>query len=384
MKKILFIREASVNIGGVEGQILRIANELACRKIFSPILATSNKFSTFSQKFKKMGFPVYEVPMSKNNIFKGAKEIEMILSKYDNNIVLLQSHMFRESLIARIVRRKYPTIKHIFRAHTYIDCSFISKQKKFFYHLLDRLTSKYVDRYIANGDTISTEIIIRSWINLNKVNIVWDGCNQLGVPDLYSYGLNEFLPAKVAMVSNLLPKKGHDVLIKALSLLKEEKIIINVRLIGGEGTGNSKTNYTIFTENLKREAAKLGILKQLEFYGYTENIYEALKGIPVLILPSDSEGIPNCILEGMSLRKLIIASRVGGIPEIIQDGINGFLHPPQNPKALANILERIFTESAKTWEPVRNAGYETWKEKFSMEQMMEGLIKVYKELNLFD
>lgn len=383
MRHILFIREASTNIGGVEGQILKIANELACRKIFSPILATSNILSMLSQKFKKMGFPVYEIPMSKNNIFKGAKEIEMILSKYNNNI-LLQSHMFRESLIARIVRRKYPNIKHIFRAHTYIDCSFISKRKKFFYHLLDRLTSKYVDRYIANGETISKEIIIHSRINPNKVNIVWDGCNQIGMPDSYNDDLNEFFPAKVAMVSNLLPRKGHDVLIKALSLLKKGKIIINARLIGGEGTSNSRINNTIFTENLKREAAKLGVLEQVEFYGYTEKVYKALEGIPVLVLPSDSEGIPNCILEGMSLRKLVIASCVGGIPEIIHDGINGFLHPPQNPKALASILEKVFTKPAKTWELLRNAGYKTWKDKFSMEQMMREFIKVYKELNLFD
>jgi len=100
------------------------------------------------------------------------------------------------------------------------------------------------------------------------------------------------------------------------------------------------------------------------------------------VLPSDSEVIPNCILEALSLRKLAIASQVGGVPEIIQSGANGILHPPQDPLALADILKKVFTSPAKVWEPMRDAGYETWREKFSTERMMEGLIAVYKEIGV--
>ena len=381
MRNILFLRETSVNIGGIEGQIIRIAKELSCRRIFNPMLATSDRNSTFAQEFTKMGFPVFEVPMSKSKIFKGAKEIEKILIKY-NNIILIQCHMFRESLIARIVRRKHSNIKHIFRVHTYIDRAFISKQKKYFYHLLDRLTSKYIDRYIANGKTISKEIVVHSWINPNKVNIVWDGVRQIEIPDSYCNELDETFPAKVAMVANLIPNKGHNVLMKALSILKERKILINVRLIGGEGTGDPRINKYTFTKKLKKDAEILGVSKQIEFYGYTQNIYKSLEGFPVLVLPSNREGIPNSILEAMSIRKLVVVSRVGGVPEIIKDRVNGFLHLPGDAKSLAKILEEIFTRPAKTWDAIRNAGYKTWKEKFSQKQMMNELIKIYEELNL--
>ncbi|GAH68974.1 unnamed protein product, partial [marine sediment metagenome] len=226
------------------------------------------------------------------------------------------------------------------------------------------------------------EIISRSWISPSKIRVIRNGRDQIGSPDLSGYDLDSPLPARIAMVSNLLPHKGHDVLTKSLSLLKQKGLKVPARLIGHESTGMMNEGNAPFTNNLKAEALKLGILDRIEFYGYTENVYDALKGFSVVVLPSDSEGVPNCILEAISLRKLIITSQVGGIPEIIQNGINGLLHPPQDPEALANILEKVFSTPARTWEPMRNAGYNTWKEKFSMEQMMEGLIKVYKELRV--
>lgn len=381
MKGILFIRATYASMaGGIEGQILRIAKELASKKLFNPILITDDRDSVFAQKFQEMGFFVYEIPMGKGDIFKGARAIELLLKKH--NIALIQSHMFRESLVGRWVKMKHPEILHIFRAHTYIDCSWNPDWQKIAYHVLDKLTSKYVDLYIANGKILAKEIIYRSWVSPDKIRVVINGRDQIGVPDPAGYDLDSPLPARIAMVSNLLPHKGHDVLMKSLSLLKQKGLVIHTRLIGGESTGMMNEGRTPFTEDLKKKALELGVLDELEFYGYTENVYDALKDFSVVALPSDSEGIPNCILEAICLRKLVIASGVGGIPEIIQDGANGLLHPPQDPKVLADILEKIFTTPAKEWEPMRDAGYKTWKEKFSMQQMMNGLISVYQELGV--
>lgn len=382
MKDILIIRAISKNIGGIEGQVLRIAKDLALRKLFNPILATSNRSSLFARRFKELGFSVYEIPMGRRDIFKGAKVIELILKKH--NIALIQSHMFRESFIARKVRLKHPKIPHVFRAHTYIDCAWVPKQKKFAYHLLDKLTSKYVDRYVGNGEVLAKEIINRSWISSGKIRVVWDGCDQIGSPDPSENSLNTPLPSKIAMVSNYSLHKGHDILIKSLALLKQKGLNVHTRLIGGESINNGITSNMPVTDNLKREASKMRVLNQIEFFGYTQNVYEALQGFPVLVLPSDSEGIPNCILEAISLRKLVIASNVGGIPEIIENGVNGLLHPPHDPEVLADIIEWVFTTPAKTWEPMRDAGYKTWKEQFSMEKMMSKLIRIYDELGALE
>jgi glycosyltransferase involved in cell wall biosynthesis len=379
MKSILLLRASSTDFGGIEGQICRIAGELYKRNIFKPILVTSDNSTQLAEQFQVMGFQTYAFPMNQFNIKRTAENIEHILVR--NDICLIQSHMFRESLIGRLVRSKHHTIPHVFRAQTYIDCSWIPQWKKFAYHCLDKITSKYVDKYIANGEYLAKEIMDHSWITKEKIKVVVNGRASIGLPDQEKTDLN-VLPRRIAMLSNFIEHKGYDVLIKSLFILKQNGLVINVRLIGGEKTAKGGLQDTFFTDRLKTEASKLGVLGQIEFYGFTKDIFSALNGIPVVVLPSDSEGIPNCLLEALSLRKLVVASNVGGIPEIISHGINGLLHPTQSPQHFAAILEKIFSTPANAWDSMRNNGYKTWHDKFYIDTMIDGLISVYRELNV--
>ncbi|MEW6382236.1 MAG: glycosyltransferase family 4 protein [bacterium] len=381
MKDILFLRQAYQNFGGIEGQILLMAREFASRKLFNPLLATSQRASRFGQEFKALGFPVYEVPIGREDkLNEGVKAIEPILKKH--TIALIQSHAFRESLIGRKVCRKHPEISHVLRVHLYIDCSEIPKWRKATYHILDKLTSRYVDRYVCIDRVTLRELTENSWLPSTKTHLVTDAIEKIGEPDSLEYNSNLPLPARIAMVANFLPHKGHDVLIKALSILKLKGLKVYARLIGGELTGKSQSNRPSLVASLKENASVSGVLDQIEFYGYTRSVYDAVKGYPVIVLPSRIEGIPNCILEALTLKKLVIASHVGGVPEIIQDGINGFLHPPQDPKALADILERVFTAPAERWHSIRDAGYRTWEKNFSVQQMIDGLSKIYKGIGV--
>ena len=97
-------------------------------------------------------------------------------------------------------------------------------------------------------------------------------------------------------------------------------------------------------------------------------------------MPSDREGVPNCILEAMSAGKIAVAASTGGVPEIITDGYNGFLHEARNHTQLADILQRIFSVPASSLKPVGAAAYGTWREKFTMDHMMNGFIRVYGSL----
>ena len=379
MKEILFIRNSSDNFGGIEGQILRLATEFYSKGLFLPVLVTASTTCTFARRFKENGFDVYQVPFGKSKTIMSARCISDIIAC--RNIALIQTHMFRESLIARLVCKKNPQIPHVYRAQLHIDASQKNPSwKKFLYHLLDKLTSKHVDYYVANGEYLRDEIVNRSWIKPGKAITVINGRQSLGLPDLPYERLDAPLPFKIAMIANLWTGKGHDVLIKGLSILNNKGIRIEARLIGGELTGKQSLTSPI-TNDIKAQARKLGVLDQIEFYGHTDDVYSALKGIAVVVLPSDSEGIPNSILEAISLRKLVIASRVGGVPEIIDDGSQGLLHSPRDPDDFAKCLHQVFTTPASKWEPLRNAAYQKWQEKFTMKKMIENLTEIYKKLN---
>ncbi|MCX5783651.1 MAG: glycosyltransferase family 4 protein, partial [Elusimicrobia bacterium] len=225
-----------------------------------------------------------------------------------------------------------------------------------------------VDIYMPASEFAKTELMRRSCISSGKIELVPESISQLGGPDPSIYESNE-LPKLAAMIARLFPHKGHSVLIEALAELKKRGLNIKVKLIGG---GNDA--------KLKDDAALLGVLDNLEFCGFVENIYPVIKAVPVILLPSDMEGMPICVIEAMSVRKLVAASSVGGVPEIIKDGFNGFLHPPQNPSALADILEKIYKSPPGEFDRIRENGYKTWLEKFQLSSMIDGFIRVYRKL----
>jgi glycosyltransferase involved in cell wall biosynthesis len=86
----------------------------------------------------------------------------------------------------------------------------------------------------------------------------------------------------------------------------------------------------------------------------------------------------------MSVRKLVIASKMNGVGEIIKHGKTGLLHKPKDFIALAEILEKIFTTPAKKWEQMRNQALQIWQEKFTLDKMTDKLVNIYRELGLIN
>ena len=127
MREIVFIRQAGDEVGGVEKQIVKLARGLYEAGCFRPVLITTDKESDFGRIFSEEGLEVIPVAMSRGKIFSvgkilaTAKEISDIIS--DRNVAVLQSHLFRESMIGRAVRRKNKNICHIFRPQTYVSSS---------------------------------------------------------------------------------------------------------------------------------------------------------------------------------------------------------------------------------------------------------------------
>lgn len=400
-KVILIFRLPSENFGGVEKQILTIASWLRSAASAEPVLATSDGASLLAEAFRGLGLTVETLGQRGTPALEMARRLRAIA--YRRNAVCIQSHHFRESVVGSAARLQVRQVRHIFRVHTYIDCSWIPQWKKWSYHALARLAECGVDHYLPITRAAERELLKSSLIRRDKITVVPDGVPQLGPADGPEPG-NGPLPARVAMVANLTRHKGHDVLIRGLAALKRRGIIVRARLVGGEAAAatrqsghgcpspaspeqaNARTRGAIdsssFAAELKRASERLGVADQIEFYGFTTDVYSAVKEYPVVVLPSDSEGMPNCILEAMSLRKIVVASSVGGVPEFIKHGDNGFLHPAQDHEAFALALVPLFTMPAAHWEPLRDRALSTWKANFSVEAMVSGLRTVYQRMGV--
>jgi glycosyltransferase involved in cell wall biosynthesis len=350
--------------------------------------------------YRELGFPVESAGGENGAVLALAERVGAIARK--RRAICLQSHNFRESIVGSLVRLRRRAPRHIFRVHTYIDCSWIPVWKKWAYHILAGLTQGGVDRFLPITHAAQRELVHRSGISPRKVAVIPDGVARLGPPDAANSS-NAPLPAKLAMVSNLLDHKGHDVLVRGLVELKRRGLTVKARLVGGEraaarhgqggiGCHSGRSAWGLsglpasacgpFSERLRAMASQAGVLDQLDFHGFTRDVYSAIRGYPVVVLPSESEGIPNSILEAMSVRKLVVAASVGGVPEVITEGHDGLLHPPKDPVALADALYLIFTTPACSWENMRDHAQRTWESRFSVEVMRHSLRRAYQQLGV--
>jgi teichuronic acid biosynthesis glycosyltransferase TuaC len=196
--------------------------------------------------------------------------------------------------------------------------------------------------------------------------VVYNGVN----PGMFSPG-NAPSPASVVLsVGNLIPIKGHELLIRAVATLAPEFSEVILEIIG-EGPERSRL------ENL---AGVLKVGERVRFLGRQSRLQvaEAMRRCTVFALPSRYEGLGCVYLEAMATGKPVIACRGQGIAEIVQHGSNGFLVGPDNEKELTLALAMLLRDENRR----RNLGAaarDTILERFTLEQQAENLARIYRE-----
>jgi len=163
---------------------------------------------------------------------------------------------------------------------------------------------------------------------------------------------------QVLTVGRLVEQKDHATLIEALAILAEEGIKIRVVIIG-HGSLHSKLVELIHTRNLERVVSILGTLSH-------EEVLDHMKNTDLFVLTSRWEGSPNVLLEAMAAGLPVIATAVGGIPDLITHKQHGLLVPPGNPRAVADTL-RLLIQDRKLRELLGTAALTRAKD-FSPEE----------------
>jgi len=142
---------------------------------------------------------------------------------------------------------------------------------------------------------------------------------------------------KVVCIARLFPSKGQDVLIRAMALLKDQHPTLRVEFIGD---GPAADSYAQLVRDL-------GLSQQCVFSGSLghDEVLKRMRSASLTILPSRSDNCPLVTIESLAVGTPVVASRVGGIPEVVRDGVDGFLVPPDDATALAAKLDVALTDS---------------------------------------
>jgi len=161
----------------------------------------------------------------------------------------------------------------------------------------------------------------------------------------------------ILSVTALKKVKGVTYLIEACRLLKDQHIPFKCNIIGG-GSEYETLFHLIQESGIEDCTMLLGVKTQSE-------IWEYLSASDIFVLPSISEGIPVAVMEAMAMELPVIASNITGLPEIIEDGINGYLVPPKNPQALAEKIIDLYN-NPKEIIAFGKAARKTIEEKFNL------------------
>jgi glycosyltransferase involved in cell wall biosynthesis len=256
--------------------------------------------------------------------------------------------------------------------------------------LLAMLTPE-MDRLIAVSRSIVAKIrsegrtgmptqLIYNGVDLDRYNSQEACCT---LPEEYGFAPGTPL---VGVVARLEPEKGHQTLLEAWPLVLDA--VPNARLLI-VGSGSRR-------EALEEQAEALGLLGEacegdacvgtkharpgakVVFTGRRDDVPAVTAALDVAVLPSYREAQGLVILEAMALGRPVVASHVGGIPEMIRDGVTGVLVPPHDPDALAAAIVRVLTDHPFA-DMLARAGRIVVHDRFCVERMVSAIEGVYEE-----
>ncbi|MGQ9524782.1 MAG: glycosyltransferase family 4 protein [Armatimonadota bacterium] len=172
----------------------------------------------------------------------------------------------------------------------------------------------------------------------------------------------------IGSVGRLSPEKGHAVLIEALSCLSNSGVTPKLILVGDGPEA----------EYLRTTARRLGVDHQVSFMGFREDAADLIAGLDLFVLPSFTEGLPNVLLEAFANQVPVVASQVGGVPELVEHGHTGLLVPPRDSRALAEAIAAMLTDHQAAAR-MAHAGSQLVRTRFSFAANAPRLVEAYRK-----
>jgi glycosyltransferase involved in cell wall biosynthesis len=213
------------------------------------------------------------------------------------------------------------------------------------------------------------DLLVASGIDKRRVDVVYDGFELNGVTHGSNARQRLGVPAKACLIGcagQFVAEKGHEGLIRAFARISQ--VIPNATLVL-IGDGELKDEYLKLVQ-------KLGLEGKVLFPGFVPDLGSVLPALDLFVFPSLHEGLGSSLLAAMACEVPICASRAGGIPEIVQDGVTGFLF---NPGDAAAITQRVLDalQSPQRSRQLAEAAAKAVAPKFSVARMVEATGEVY-------
>ena len=301
--------------------------------------------------------------------------LELVREFKKLNIQIIHTHKYKDTILAGPAA-KLCSIPHVVRTVHGLPEPFEGLQafKMSLYEAIERAVHRYCVNSII-GVSSQIERRYKAEGEVTRVTCIRNGIDLEGKPVQTDRGRTrkdlgvDSETCLIGTVGRLTPVKGIPYLLEAARILLRQGTKVKIVVVGD---GSIRLD-------LMRQTRDLGISENVVFLGHREDTDELLQALDIFVLPSLSEGIPMALLEAMAASRAVVASRVGGIPEIVEDGFEGFLVEPMDVDSLAERCRRLI-ESPDAARTMGEQARKRVERDFSSTAMADRVASVYKEL----
>jgi glycosyltransferase involved in cell wall biosynthesis len=365
--KVLWLIKG-LEMGGAE-KMLTMSLPYLDRDTFDyQVVCLFNHSKDLLPEFERHGIPVsclnIEKPYDIRVIFKLLRLLR------EQQIDILHTHLPYSGIVGRLGALLAGTKVIISTEHGLMES----------YHPLTRLgnilTLPLNHATIAVSQAAARSILRYKIIRPEKIQVIHNAIDVASLEHIHpdtesikkSLGVNG-QDLIVGTVSHIRPEKGHQYLLRAARLVLQQRTDVSFVIVGKK---KSKEDL----KRLEELARLLGIRDKIIFTGFREDALQIMKTFDIFVLPSVWEAFALVIMEAMASGKPIVTTNVGGIPEAIDDGVNGFLVAPRDPQQLAVKILYLLNDNALC-NRMGKEGRKKALNKFDIKHMVKEVEQVY-------
>lgn len=362
---------ASTFFGGPERQMLGLATHLPPE--FSTTFASfseGGRCGEFLRTVESSGFAGIELQNDTPRLRAAARELTGLLRSQRADVLLC--HGYKANLLGRVAARRVgiPAVA-VSRGWTGENW----KVRR--YESLDRWHLKFMDHVVCVSDGQAAKVR-KCGIPRSRMSVIRNSArlSAFADPDMADFArLTGFFPGNepvspiVIAAGRLSPEKGFDVLVEAAGRVAKLSKSVGFILFG-DGPERS---------GLESRVRELGLAGRFVMPGFTRELDRFLPWADVLVIPSHTEGLPNVGLEASAAGLPVVATAVGGNPEVVVDELTGYLVPPARPDVLAERLARLVLDE-RTRHRMGGAARDRMHAEFTFDAQASAYVDLFERL----
>lgn len=355
-----------LSIGGAQSALFRLLENFGDASFEHSVACFFNAEGATANQIRALNIPVFDLRM--NNKFRVDALGRLFGLLRQKKPDLLHAWMFHANLAGRI-------LGHLAGIPIIISSERTMGQESRLRYWLNRHSISLVDQVVCVSESVADFAVHQIGLPSDKISVIPNGVDPAqyrNLPSKQQARKSLSLPIDgviIAAIGRPRPVKGYQYLLKAFVQASESFPQTQLLFVGN---GPDRPG-------LVDQAQSLGVRSRVIFYDDTINIPQILASLDMLALPSLFEGMPNIALEAMAAALPVLATAVGGTPEVVIDGETGLLVPPGDAEALTSAITRLL-KNPQLREEMGQAGRKRVESEFSINNTVREVKRLYVNL----